>query len=193
MAARRAARYECGTDAANPLRAGQSLVHPWRRAGELVEEGKRTGRFSDELVDACVRLFYEWRPVPPPQWVTCIPSLRHPHLVPDFASRLARALNLPFHPVLAQTVDRPPQHTMANSTRHALNVDGTLRLTERPPQGPVLLVDDIVNSRWTFTIASWLLRRAGVAAVFPLALASHYGLPTNTAAPVRRAASGQSS
>lgn len=161
--------------------------------GELVEEGKRTGRFSDELVDACVRLFYEWRPVPPPQWVTCIPSLRHPHLVPDFAARLARALNLPFHPVLAQTVDRPPQHTMANSTRHALNVDGTLRLTERPPQGPVLLVDDIVNSRWTFTIASWLLRRAGVAAVFPLALASHYGLPTNTAAPVRRAASGQSS
>lgn len=160
--------------------------------GELVAEGKRTGRFSDELVEACVRLYYDWRPFPMPQWVTCIPSRRHPHLVPDFAARLARALNLPFRPVLAQVVDRPPQHTMANSTRHALNVDGTLRLIERPPQSPVLLVDDIVDSRWTFTIAAWLLRQSGVMAVFPLALASHYGMPATGGAASRRAAAGES-
>lgn len=160
--------------------------------GELVAEGKRTGRFADELVDACVHLYYAWRPIPPPQWVTCIPSRRHPHLVPDFAARLARALNLPFRPVLAQVVDRPPQHTMANSTRHALNVDGTLRLTERPPQSPVLLVDDIVDSRWTFTIAAWLLRQSGVSAVFPLALASHYGMPESLSSVARPAAAGES-
>ena len=38
-------------------------------------------------------------------------------------------------------------------------------------EGPVLLVDDTVESRWTFTVAACLLRAAGVAAVHPLALA----------------------
>ncbi len=38
--------------------------------------------------------------------------------------------------------------------------------------GPVLLVDDLVDSRWTITIAGRLLLRAGAAAVLPFALAS---------------------
>ena len=37
--------------------------------------------------------------------------------------------------------------------------------------GPVLLVDDMVDSRWTFTVAAPLLRAAGCSAVFPYALA----------------------
>jgi ATP-dependent DNA helicase RecQ len=36
---------------------------------------------------------------------------------------------------------------------------------------PVLLVDDIVNSGWTMTVAARLLRQAGAPAVLPLALA----------------------
>ena len=37
--------------------------------------------------------------------------------------------------------------------------------------GPVLLVDDVVDSRWTLTVAARELRLAGAPAVLPLALA----------------------
>jgi ATP-dependent DNA helicase RecQ len=37
--------------------------------------------------------------------------------------------------------------------------------------GPVLLVDDLVDSGWTMTLAGRALRRAGAGAVMPLALA----------------------
>ena len=37
--------------------------------------------------------------------------------------------------------------------------------------GSVLLVDDMVDSRWTITVASWLLRSNGSGEVFPIALA----------------------
>ena len=65
--------------------------------GRLVQKGKYVdGRFSDELVKACADLVRKWNPQPAPAWVTCIPSLRHPKLVPDFARRLALELGLPF-------------------------------------------------------------------------------------------------
>ena len=61
---------------------------------------------------------------------------------------------------------------MRNSTQQARNVDGSLALREGPlPEGPVLLVDDMVDSRWTFTVAGWLLQEHGSGPVFPLALA----------------------
>ena len=88
--------------------------------GAMVREGKyRDRRFSDDLVRACVKLVREWAPQPAPAWVTCIPSRRHPDLVPDFARRLADALGLPFHAVLEKTDDRPEQKTMANSSQQA--------------------------------------------------------------------------
>jgi ATP-dependent DNA helicase RecQ len=138
-----------------------------------VRQGKyQDRRFVDELVAACVRLVREWTPQPAPVWVTCIPSLRHPDLVPDFARRLAAALNLPFHAVLGKTDDRPEQKSMANSTQQARNIDGSLRVIAGVlPTGPVLLVDDIVDSRWTFTVAAWLLRSHDSGDVWPLALA----------------------
>ena len=37
--------------------------------------------------------------------------------------------------------------------------------------GPVLLVDDVVHSRWTMTTAARALRRAGAREVLPFALA----------------------
>jgi ATP-dependent DNA helicase RecQ len=36
---------------------------------------------------------------------------------------------------------------------------------------PVLLVDDLADSRWTMTVAGRALRRAGASAVLPFALA----------------------
>lgn len=117
-------------------------------------------------------LVREWDPQPSPAWVTCVPSLRHPDLVSDFARRLATALGLPFHAVLLKSDHRPEQKSMANSTQQARNVDGSLALAvEKLPEGPVLLIDDMVDSRWTFTVAAWLLRSHGSGIVFPLALA----------------------
>lgn len=141
--------------------------------GGLVSRGKyKDGYFSDELVTACVAMIQEWNPRPGPTWVTCIPSLRHPELVPNFAQRLADALRLPFHMVLRKTEDRPEQKTMANAVQQALNVDGSLSFRrEGIPSGPVLLVDDMVDSRWTLTVAAWGLRKNGSGPVWPLALA----------------------
>jgi ATP-dependent DNA helicase RecQ len=147
--------------------------------GKAVREGKYLhGRFSDELVEASLELFQEWDPEPAPEWVTCIPSRRHPELVPDFAQRLADRLGVSFEPVLVQVEERPEQKSMANSSQQARNVDGTLALI-RPdlPREPVLLVDDLVDSRWTLTVAAWLLRSHGSGEVLPFALAQAGGGP----------------
>lgn len=140
--------------------------------GGLVRQGKyHDGRFADDLVAACVKMIREWKPLPAPTWVTCVPSLRHPDLVPNFAQRLAVALGLPFHMVIAKTDTRPEQKTMANSTQQARNIDGSLALNGQPvPHGPVLLVDDMVDSRWTLTVSAWLLRKSGSGEVWPMAL-----------------------
>ena len=141
--------------------------------GGLVRIGKyMDGRFPDELVAASAELIRKWNPQPGPAWVTCIPSSRHPSLVPDFARRLADALGLPFSASLVTTEQRPEQKDMANSSQQALNLDGTLDvIADELMQGPVLLVDDMVDSRWTFTVASWLLRGHGCQEVWPFALA----------------------
>jgi len=117
-------------------------------------------------------MIHPWNPEPAPKWVTCVPSLRHPDLVPDFAQRLAEALNLTFHMVLAKTDNRPEQKTMANSTQQARNIDGSLAVTVPAlPEGAVFLLDDMVDSRWTLTVSAWLLRQNGSGEVWPIVLA----------------------
>jgi len=142
--------------------------------GDLVRRGKYVdGRFSDELVIACAGMVREWNPLPGPTWVTCIPSMRHPGLVPDFARRLAGELGLPFHTVLEKREQSAEQKLMANSVQQARNIDGTMAIcVERlPRRGPVILIDDMADSRWTLTAAAWLLRRFGSGEVWPLVLA----------------------
>lgn len=140
--------------------------------GRIVRDNRyQDGYFSDQLVQACVEMIEQWCPNPAPEWVTAIPSLKHPEIVPSFAKRLAASLKLPFYEVLLKTEDRPEQKSMANSTQQARNLDGSLALVDQAiPSGPVLLVDDIVNSRWTLTVAAWLLRNAGSGEVWPVAL-----------------------
>ena len=71
---------------------------------------KRNGHFGDALVDAAAEMILErWQPEPGPAWVTCVPSARHPTLVPDFATRLAQALSLPFVSAVAKVQDNAPQ------------------------------------------------------------------------------------
>ena len=160
-------------DTAHQAEPGKALC-VWNDSGwgGVVRQGKyHDGHFSDALVAACVKMIQKWNPQPGPTWVTCVPSLRHPELVPNFAQRLAAALGLPFHRVIAKTDARPEQKTMANSIQQARNIDGSLECNGQPIlPGPVLLVDDMVDSRWTLTVSAWLLRKNGSGTVWPLAL-----------------------
>jgi ATP-dependent DNA helicase RecQ len=142
--------------------------------GEMVANGKSQGRFDDELVDATVDLIRSrWGAAAPIAWVTCIPSNRHPKLVPDFAARLAVALRVPFHAVIEKTRETEPQKRMENRFHQCYNLDGAFMIrSAADTSGPVLLVDDVVDSAWTLTLAAALLRQAGTTAVYPFALAT---------------------
>lgn len=141
--------------------------------GKRVHEGKYVKkRFDDELVAALVQLIRKEQLRPAPTWVTCIPSLRRPRLVPDMAQRVASSLGLPFLPVVVATKQRPEQKTMENSYFQGVNVDGVFEIRGEVPSGSVLLLDDIVDSRWTLTMAAWLLRSAGAGPVVPFTLAT---------------------
>jgi len=147
----------------------------WRDAGwgQLVAHGKyQTNKFSDDLVAACIEMLQTWSPDPAPQWVTCIPSLNHPELVPDFAARLATALGLPFVPCIEKARANSQQKFMENSYQQVRNLDGAFDINLEPKDyQPCLLVDDMIDSGWTFTVASALLRQVGCSAVYPMALA----------------------
>jgi ATP-dependent DNA helicase RecQ len=143
-------------------------------SGALVRRGKQQDhRFDDQLVDAAARLIRDrWKPEPAPTWVTCVPSRRHQNLVPDFVRRLAGRLGLPFVECIRKVKDTEPQKTRVNSFQQAQNLLGVFaidRATVRPE--PMLLVDDMVDSRWTFTVLTALLRKAGSGPVSPFALA----------------------
>ena len=147
----------------------------WRDAGwgQLVAHGKyQTRRFADELVAACVDMLLAWSPDPAPRWVTCIPSLNHPELVPNFSGRLASALELPFVPCIEKARANRQQKYMGNSYHQVRNLDGAFNINlDRKDYQPCLLVDDMIDSGWTFTVASALLRQVGCSAVYPMALA----------------------
>ncbi|AQQ72290.1 ATP-dependent DNA helicase RecQ [Limihaloglobus sulfuriphilus] len=147
----------------------------WRDAGwgQLAADGKyQSERFCDDLVSACAQMYEKWAPEPKPKWATCIPSLNRPELVPDFARRLSEKLGLRFGMCFEKVRQNMPQKEMENSYQQAANLDGVFKLTiDNGTFAPCLLIDDVVDSRWTFTVAAALLRQAGCKAVYPLALA----------------------
>src|SRR5665213_1675332 len=169
--------YQFAGKVSDSLRAETGRVLAiWGDAGwgERVRAGKYStaARFDDRLVAAVVEMIREWNPQPQPAWVTCVPSLNHTTLVPEFADRLARALNLPFHPALQKAHATPSQKEMQNSFQQAHNLDGAFTVKHGGDfKKPVLLVDDMVDSRWTFAVCAALLRQAGSGPVFPVALA----------------------
>ena len=157
---------------------GQSLSYygdvGW---GKMVKVGKyQMNHFPDELVIAASHLILNrWKPDPFPQWVTAIPSRRHPLLVPDLAQRIAANIGIPFFPVLERCNDAPEQKTMQNESMQICNVLDTLAIKVQVPKSPVLLIDDIIDSGWTLTMAGYLLRKNGSGLVYPFTLAQAAG------------------
>lgn len=134
------------------------------RAGKYEDVG-----FDSEVLDECLAMIGRWAPQPRPQWITWVPSSSGSPLVQGFASSLGERLGLPVVESLKRVADRPPQKTMENSCLQARNILGAFELADVRP-GPVLLIDDMVDSRWTFTILANMLRRKGSGEIFPLAL-----------------------
>lgn len=150
------------------------ILSRWEDAGwgRVVAQNKHKGEFSDQLVDAFVEMVKKWNPSPAPQWVTCIPSLNHPTLVPNFAEKVAKKLNLPFVEAVKKIKQNQPQKMMNNAYYQAKNLDGVFEVEDKIPDKPVLLIDDVIDSGWTVTVASALLKQKGSGEVFPASLAT---------------------
>ena len=108
--------------------------------------------------------------------VAWLPSLSRPTLVSSLATGIAAAGRLELLGALALASDAQP---LDGSTNSAYRLREVWSRFEVPPgmaarlaelSGPVLLVDDLVDSRWSLTVAGRLLRRSGAQAVLPFAL-----------------------
>jgi ATP-dependent DNA helicase RecQ len=139
------------------VRSVRSGGHPW----------------PDELVDAAAALLQRWIPEQPPTWVTYVPSAEG-DAVATLAKRLAAHLDLPVHDAVRRTRVGRAQDEMDNSAQQLGNVVGAFAVIDPLPSGPVLLVDDVADSRWTLTVVGAQLRAAGCPAVHPFVLAVKY-------------------
>lgn len=140
--------------------------------GQMVKQDKYSGReeFCDALVAKSARVL---APVVQEKQIThlCnVPSLRS-GIVENFARRLARRLGVKYVSLLKKSPARQ-QKEMENSAFQCANAYASFHVipnTEMPER--VLLVDDVVDSRWTLTVCGYRLMEAGCEAVYPFALA----------------------
>lgn len=145
----------------------------WGEAGwgEVAKEGKEKSAFDPRIANACVKMILErWKPVPMPRWITYVPSQNHPALVADFARLVAEQLGLPLVEAVVKTRKTQSQKQMENSDFRCRNLDGAFAIQNVIGEEPVLLIDDALDSGWTFAIVAALLRREGSGAVFPMAV-----------------------
>jgi ATP-dependent DNA helicase RecQ len=142
--------------------------------GKYVKEDKyKNGYFRDELVDAAADLIkYKWEKESEPTWATSVPSLRNPELVKNFTRRLSEKLGIPYIEAIIKNHETSPQKQMENSYQQAKNVEKAFTVQNIKANEPVLLVDDVVDSKWTMTICGKELRSNGAGEVYPFALAS---------------------
>ncbi len=169
-------------------------------AGELVEPGRAIARLTDlgwggplrtlfasstpdgpvskALVDGCVRALKDWPWAERPTGVVAMSSRSRPELVASLAQALSTIGRLRFLGTLGRSGGEPRGDGATNSAYRLAGVwdtfvvDPELEAALQAHEGPVLLVDDLVDSRWTVTVAGRELRRAGADAVLPFALAT---------------------
>ncbi|MEO6828160.1 MAG: recombinase RecQ, partial [Microbacteriaceae bacterium] len=130
------------------------------------------------MIRACFRVLADWDWADRPVAVVGVPSRRHPALIDSVARGIAEAGRLPWLGSLELVDGGPSGAPGGNSAYRLAGLWGRFavgaELTEAlvPFLGrPILLVDDLVDSRWTLTVAGCLLRSAGAGAVLPFALA----------------------
>lgn len=145
--------------------------------GKYVAECKyKIGAFDGQLVEASANLLKEFVIDNHIEWVTSIPSLRRPELVKSFAMQLANQLRLPYVTSIVKTRDSRCQKELNTNYLQFENAMNSFDvLWEAIPSGNVLLVDDMVDSGWTFTVCGYKLRKNGCEKVYPFALANTAG------------------
>ena len=140
-----------------------------------VQAGRRAGRFDDELVDAAAELLRHWTEASGAR-------LDHRRAVgPErrAGAGLRRAAGAGGGVAVrgCRGADRRPP---APARDGQLAAAGRQRARRVPPSasplpdGPCLLVDDLRFSGWTLAMLAGQLRRNGVPAVYPLALATAF-------------------
>ena len=127
---------------------------------------------TDALRDAAIRVLADWPWAQRPASVVALPSRRRPQLVDSFARSIAEAGRLPFLGSLPIRNGGPTGEPGGNSVFRLAGLWDRFDASGLDlPAGPVLLIDDLAESRWTLTVASRELRRAGATAVLPFTLA----------------------
>jgi ATP-dependent DNA helicase RecQ len=126
----------------------------------------------DDVLRAVISVLAGWGWETRPTGVVGLPSRSRPVLVGSLAARLAEVGRLPLLGTLERVRDGGSRGG-SNSAQRLLAVHGAFAL---PPElklddGPVLLVDDRIDTGWTMTEATRLLREGGAGHVLPLALA----------------------
>ncbi|WP_419817853.1 RecQ family ATP-dependent DNA helicase [Glaciibacter flavus] len=140
---------------------------------ELFAVGAPDAAVPEAVLAACTRVLAEWGWEQRPVAVVAMPSRVRPLLVRSLAEGIARIGRLPLVGELALVESGPTGQPGGNSAYRLAGVWGRLSAAALDiPSGPVLLVDDLVDSRWTVTVAARELRRAGAAAVLPFVLAA---------------------
>ncbi|MEU8259847.1 RecQ family ATP-dependent DNA helicase [Micromonospora sp. NPDC048999] len=136
----------------------------------------------DDVAAAVVEVLKAWAhgddPWPRrPVGVVAVASRTHPTLVGTLAERIATVGRLPLLGRVVPTGPAGAAGPRGNSAQRvralhdAFTVPDELAEALAGLAGPVLLVDDLIDSGWTMTMVARLLRRAGAPDVLPLALA----------------------
>ncbi len=148
---------------------------------DLLAEAAPDQAAPARLREAVVAVLAEWArgedPWPQrPAAVVAIGSRRRPQLIHSVATHIATVGRLPWLGTVPPA-GTPVREAGANS---AQRVRALYKSFTVPPElaaalagltGPVLLVDDLVDSGWTMTLVARELRLAGAPAVLPFALA----------------------
>jgi ATP-dependent DNA helicase RecQ len=136
------------------------------------------GPVPDWVAPYCFQVLREWDWAERPVAVAAIPSRRRPQLVESLASELARRGKLIDLGLLDRTDRGDDSEPAGNSAFRLRQVYGSFGLSSTQQEwlehagGPVLLVDDFTDSRWTQTVAARVLRIGGAPSVLPFALAA---------------------
>jgi len=138
-------------------------------------DGTRT-ELSPEMLNGIVGVLKRWEWAQRPGWICPMPSRRHGALITAVADEVGRLGKLPVHACLQRDPTAGFQNEQANSAYQLANVWGRLTVDEAalPPEPlrstPVLLIDDEAISRWTTTVAAYVLTGAGTGPVLPFVL-----------------------
>jgi ATP-dependent DNA helicase RecQ len=150
-----------------------------RRLADLLAPGAADAPADAALLKACVATLRDWPWQRRPVAVAAVPTRRRPQLVASVARHLAEVGRLAWLGPLGWSGEGPCGEPGGNSAFRLAGlweaftvppglIDGLARVGDEP----ILLVDDLVDSRWTVTVAGRALRQAGARAVLPFALAT---------------------